>query len=185
MIVSVLFCEPDTVYSSFPDTDLWPEPRDARLYSGPNRIIAHPPCARWCAMAHLNEKRYGLKVGDDGGCFASALASVLTYGGVLEHPKGSLAWGTFDLVRPVRGKWLCSGSYWVTEVSQSAYGHKARKATWLLYVGSEPPPVNWSDPKGTHQIGWFDRIKPTLSKREALATPTPFAELLLSLARAN
>lgn len=183
MTVSVLFCAPETVYSSFPDTDLWPETRDARGYSGPNRVVAHPPCARWCSLAKLNEKRYGLRVGDDGGCFASALSSVFKHGGILEHPKGSLAWETFELCIPKRGRWIRWDNYWVTEVSQSAYGHRARKATWLLYVGPKPFELDWSNPEGTHQIGWFDRVKPTLSKKEALKTPEPFADLLLSLAR--
>jgi hypothetical protein len=72
----------------------------------------------------------------------------------------------------------------VCEVWQSAYGHKARKRTWLLYVGG-PPPLDlcwWRHP-GTHQVGWFDRKKPTLSKREASATPTAFRDALLDLAR--
>jgi hypothetical protein len=60
---------------------------------------------RWCQLAYINQKRYGHKVGDDGGCFASALASVQRWGGVLEHPAFSYAWPHFDLVRPVRGKW--------------------------------------------------------------------------------
>jgi hypothetical protein len=69
-------------------------------------------------------------------------------------------------------------------VWQSAYGHKARKRTWLLYVGvEEPPELVWSRKPGTAQCGWFDRIKPTLSKREASATPLAFRDLLIDLAR--
>jgi hypothetical protein len=40
----------------------------------------------------VNQARYGHRVGDDGGCFASALASVRQWGGVLEHPALTLAW---------------------------------------------------------------------------------------------
>jgi len=36
---------------------------------------------------------------------------------------------------------------------------------------------------GTHQIGWFDRSKPTLSRAEAAATPPAFRDALLGLAR--
>ena len=73
---------------------------------------------------------------------------------------------------------------WACEVWQSAYGHKARKRTWLLYVGAErPPELDWRQPAGVAQIGWFDRIKPTLSRREASATPLAFRDMLLDLAR--
>jgi hypothetical protein len=69
-------------------------------------------------------------------------------------------------------------------VWQSAYGHKARKRTWLLYVGAdEPPPLDWSQTTGSAQVGWFDRIKPTLSKQEASATPPAFRDMLIGLAR--
>jgi hypothetical protein len=36
---------------------------------------------------------------------------------------------------------------------------------------------------GDAQVGWFDRIKPTLSKREASATPPAFRDALLDIAR--
>jgi hypothetical protein len=133
--------------------------------------------------------------GNDGGCFASALQSLKNYGGVLEHPKGSMAWSEFQLTRPDPFRWNhCpneggdAGSAWVCEVWQSAYGHKANKATWLYYIGeSKPADLDWSRPRGTHQVGCPDRRgkaanKPTLSKRDANATPIRFRDVLLSLA---
>jgi hypothetical protein len=78
---------------------------------------------------------------------------------------------------------------WVCEVWQSAYGHRANKATWLYYVGAGlPPSLDWSRPIGTHQVGYQDqrgkdRNKPTLGKREAAATPAAFREALLEMAR--
>lgn len=77
----------------------------------------------------------------------------------------------------------------VCEVWQSAYGHRANKATWLYYFGPDAPPnLDWSRPVGTHQIGFHDqrgkdRNKPTLGRREASATPTAFRDLLISIAR--
>jgi len=66
----------------------------------------------------------------------------------------------------------------------SAYGHKAQKRTWLLYVGDRPPiEARWERKPGTHQCGWFDRIKPTLGKREASESPPEFAAWLIALAR--
>ena len=52
------------------------------------------------------------------------------------------------------------------------------------YVGgSTPPELDWRRLPGTAQCGWFDRIKPTLSKREAMSTPPAFRDVLISLAR--
>jgi hypothetical protein len=90
-------------------------------------------------------------------------------------------------MKPTPGGWsraLFGDPGWVAEVAQSAYGHKARKLTWLYYVGSSPPPaIDWRRPRGSHQIGRFDRIKPTLSGKAASASPVPFRDLLLSIAR--
>lgn len=180
-MISALYVDPAGPYPEL-GLDCWDEARDARSYAGPNRVIAHPPCARWSAFARLNQKRYGIEVGSDGGCFRMALSAVDRFGGVLEHPAGSLAWKHFGLRTPQRGRWIVSGgTAWVTEVSQSAYGHRARKRTWLYLVAKVPRVLDWSDPEGEAQIGWFDRIKPTLSKREACLTPPAFAQMLVDL----
>jgi len=190
-MIAALFVQPDGCYKNNPTFDAWDEERDARKYRGKHRVIAHPPCQLWGKMALVNYKRWGgehNKPGNDGGCFASALASVNRCGGVLEHPAQSYAWHAHDLVKPERGRWSQSGYGWVCEVWQSAYGHKANKATWLYYVGSsKPDDLDWSRPKGTHQVGFQDQRgktanKPTLSKREANATPETFKELLIMLA---
>lgn len=188
--IAALFVQGDGCYSAGFRFDPWPESRDARLYDGDLPVIAHPPCQLWGKMARVNYSRWGgehNRPGNDGGCFASALASVNRCGGVLEHPAGSYAWPAHGLVAPTRGQWVQSGLGWVCEVWQSAYGHKAAKATWLYYVGPRPFDLDWSREKGTHQIGFQDRRgkernKPTLSKREANATPKLFMEELVRLA---
>lgn len=192
MTVAALYVQTGGCYFGLPDVDPWDEKRDARLYAGPWPVVAHPPCHLWVNLAAVNFKRYGgehNRPGNDGGCFAAALASVRRWGGVLEHPAESKAWAAHGLIRPSGIGWGPAGMAESTcEVWQSAYGHKARKRTWLLYVGDHragrrPPEMNWARRAGTHQCGWFDRNKPTLSKREANATPLAFRDALLSLAR--
>ncbi len=195
--VAILFMDSKGVYSTLPDLDCWDEKRDARKYNGVSPVVAHPPCQLWGRFAHVNYARWGgehNRPGNDGGCFASALASALASvrrcGGVLEHPAFTDAWITHGLYRPDGGCWTACLDGWVAEVWQSAYGHRANKHTWLYYVGDTPPaPMKWERPKGSHQIGGYnkrvprDRCKPTISGKAASATPPSFAEALITLAR--
>lgn len=193
-MISALYVETDGCYYGMPDVDPWDEARDARLYAGPHPVIAHPPCQRWGAMAAVNFSRWGgehNRPGNDNGTFAAAIKAVRTFGGVLEHPAKSRAWDQFQLPKPIGVGWQSDISgCWVCEVWQSAYGHRANKATWLYYVGLPPPILNWSRPVGTHQVGFHDqrgkhRNKPTLSRREAAATPELFRDILISMASIN
>jgi hypothetical protein len=190
MNVAALFVEANGHYFGLPGVDPWDAERDARKYAGPDPVVAHPPCQLWTNFAFLNFKRYGgdhNKPGNDGGCFASALAAVRRYGGVLEHPAFSHAWTAHNLFRPNHPGWFyCGDQEWVCEVWQSAYGHPARKRTWLFYSGlSDPKQMRWERNPGTHQVGWFDRIKPTLGKKEAIRTPPEFRDALLGLAQGS
>jgi hypothetical protein len=87
-MIAALFVDHDGIYAGRPDVDLWGRDRDARLYAGPHRVVAHPPCERWGSFAR---SLWG-RVGEDDGCFASALVNVERYGGVLEHPASTSAW---------------------------------------------------------------------------------------------
>jgi len=189
--VSALFVQSDGCYFNKENIDPWPQSRDAKLYCGPNPVVAHPPCQLWGALARVNYKRWGgehNRPENDLGCFAAALASVNKFGGVLEHPAKTYAWGRFGLSKPVNHGWNRSGDGWTCEVWQSAYGHKARKATWLYYRGfSEPRDLRWGRISGTHQVGYQDNRgkaanKPTLSKKEANSTPVEFRDELIALA---
>ena len=190
-MISALFVQTDGCYYGLQGVDPWDELRDARLYSGEAPVVAHPPCQLWGKMAAVNYSRWGgehNKPGNDGGCFASALASVNKHGGILEHPAQSYAWAKHGLNRPSRQGWIKSGKGWVCEVWQSAYGHRANKATWLYFVGHKKPfELKWDKIKGTHQIGFQDqrgkaKNKPTLSRKEASATPVDFRDELIRLA---
>lgn len=186
-MIAALFVDGKGCYAGLPDVEVWDVQRDARKYDGPWPVVAHPPCQLWTNFAALNFKRYGgehNRPGNDGGCFADALAAVRASGGVLEHPAFSKAWPTFGLVRPAQEGWMRTGTReFVCEVWQSAYGHAARKRTWLFYSGAWPAEMRWARMAGTHQVGWFDRIKPTLSKRAASSTPPAFRDALCNLAR--
>ena len=195
-MIAALYVQTGGVYCGLPDVDPWDEARDARLYPGPWPVVAHPPCQLWVNFATLNFKRYGgehNRPGNDGGCFAAALAAVRTWGGVLEHPASSNAWAAHGLPAPVgRGWQACGPGEWVAEVWQSAYGHRARKRTWLYAVTPCPPPLDRRAPAGTAQVGWQFvgpncrgevARKAPLGKREASATPLPFRDLLLAIAR--
>jgi hypothetical protein len=98
--IAALYVETGGSYSNLANVDPWDEPRDARRYAGPFPVVAHPPCQRWgklWAGQPLHIKRTGERKvkGDDGGCFAAALAAVRKWGGILEHPWGSHAWAHF------------------------------------------------------------------------------------------
>lgn len=187
-MIAALYVQRGGAYYGLPDVDPWDEARDARLYDGPHPVVAHPPCSRWCQLAHMNQARYGHRVGDDGGCFVAALTAVRRWGGVLEHPAFSHAWREFGLPRPTRA-WsrLLGDTAWVCEVSQSAYGHAARKLTWLYFVGGEPPEMRWCETAPTAQISFCanhgDSDLPRLSKRAASATPPELRETLIAMAR--
>jgi hypothetical protein len=192
MMTAALFVESGGVYYGLPDVDPWDKDRDARLYAGPWPVVAHPPCDRWCQMAPINQARYGHKIGDDGGCFAAALAAVRAWGGVLEHPAFTLAWPAFELARPPRSGWqrTMDGGF-VGSVEQRHYGHRARKKTWLYAVGVDPSRLKLG-PSAAPEA-WISSDRPRaglaamgigqLSKREAKRTPPAFRDLLLSIAR--
>ena len=201
--VACLYIDPRGPYPKLPGTDCWDEKRDARLYAGPHPVVAHPPCERWGRywgggpMLHGTERQKVL--GDDGGCFAAALASVRQWGGVLEHPEASHAWKAHGLSRPPKsGGWVPAGDGGFTCcVEQGHYGHAARKATWLYAARVELPELTWGNAEGKtlldegfHSKEERARLIKTgrcqrLSRLQRIKSPVPFAELLLNIARSS
>jgi hypothetical protein len=193
-MVAALYVEKNGPYYGLPDVDPWDKERDARNYAGPWPVVAHPPCARWCRLAPLVQSMYGHAIGDDGGTFAAALDAVRTYGGILEHPAHSLAWSHFSLPAPARYGWATTfdDPGYATEIAQVAYGHPARKRTWLYYVGPTPPTLDWSEPPATAMVSDFgpgnsrrrgDEWTPGIQYAEASRTPERFRDALLAAAR--
>ena len=192
-MIAALFVDERGPYIGMPNVDAWDITRDARKYNGPFPVVAHPPCSVWCQLAHINQKRYGHVVGEDGGCFAAALASVRRWGGLLEHPAYSLAWPAFGLLEPPSsGSWvrdLWGG--WTCHVEQGQYGHDARKATWLYAFGvTDLPSLHWGRGESSNALVSFCKnhvpeteTRRRLSKREARRTPQEFRDVLISIAR--
>lgn len=193
-MIAALFVATGGSYYGLPDVDPWDEARDARLYAGPHPVVAHPPCSRWCRLAGLVEARWGHKRGEDGGCFAAALAAVRRWGGVLEHPAYSDAWSAFGLPVPSRyGGWqlgTCGG--WSAHVEQGRYGHPAKKATWLYAYGVQLPDLRWGfarDTESSALVSWCGNrvrsgeVRPRVGKAAASKTPPEFRDMLLAMAR--
>lgn len=190
-MISALYVHRGGVYYGLDDVDPWDEERDARRYAGPWPVVAHPPCSRWCRLAGLVEARWGHKKGDDGGTFEAALHAVRTYGGVLEHPAYSDAWHTFGLPIPDGPGWHGSlfDEGWSCHVEQGRYGHPAKKATWLYAVAPEYPALDWGASVPTAAVSWCGNREwagadlPRVGKKAAAATPLPFRDVMLSIAR--
>ena len=199
-MIAALYVQPSGCYANLPDVDPWPESRDARTYAGPWPVVAHPPCERWGRYWSGGPSARVRRVkGEDAGCFAAALAAVRTWGGVLEHPEASAAWRAFDLLAPPRaGGWVAAGDGigWTCCVEQGHYGHAARKATWLYAAGVKTlPSLKWGKAPDCIRLedGYHDAaeraraVKTGICQRlphnQRAATPIPFRDLLLSIAR--
>lgn len=216
--IAALYVAKGGCYFGLPHVDPWDQSRDARLYDGPHGIVAHPPCERWGRYWGGSPTTFPRLVkGDDHGCFAAALASVRKWGGVLEHPADSAAWAHFRLSAPnkdggwTRCDWLDGFDGWTCHIEQGAYGHKARKATWLYASGVSLPDLKWGRAEGDFDVfedgfhsaaeraafkadpdnvPWAKAraravktgICQKLSAKQCAATPLPFRDLLLSIA---
>jgi len=194
MKITALFVQKNGHYFNLPDVDPWDERRDALTYNGSEPVVAHPPCTRWCRLAKFVQHTYGHKVGDDGGTFAHALATVRRCGGILEHPAFSLAWQAHGLNKPSSsGGWAKADDRdgWTCHVEQCHYGHAARKATWLYAVRCTLPDLKWGPGIATNVIGSCSRLsdgtfrRPVerMSKSQRNATPIPFRDVLIAMAR--
>lgn len=177
-MIAALYVQKNGAYYGLPTVDPWDEERDARLYAGPWPVVAHPPCARWSKLAGLVESRHGIKRNEDGGCFAAALHAVRTYGGVLEHPAFTAAWGFHRLPTPPAEGWLgtlCGG--WVAQVDQGHYGHPARKGTWLYVHGTARLPELIAGPAEAKTV-----VELQASGGARSRTPAAFRDVLLGIA---
>jgi len=175
---AALFIERDGVYAQCKSADLWDVTRDARLYRGKHRVIAHPPCARWGRFWPGNPSRPEFQLGEDDGCFAAALWAVRSFGGVIEHPAGSQAWPWFGLpeAAPLFGSWGDRDRYGgrTCRVAQGHYGHPCPKYTWLYAVLDRFPELRWGESDAPGRVE-------KQSRKQRLQTPVEFRDTLISM----
>lgn len=189
--VVALFVDPRGVYPGL--VEQWfDEERDARTYSGPLPVVAHPPCGPWSKLRHLYR-------GNEHDCAPIAVEQVQAFGGVLEHPAGSQLWKHCNLPKPGECQDFFGGR--TIEVDQCDFGHVARKKTWLYVVDCDlehlafPPsgtPTHWCSGfrTSTHAVPKHYKnrgcaVPPGIkvcSKTQRSRTPVAFAEWLLALA---
>lgn len=199
-MIAALFVETEGAYFGLPNVEPWDETRDARGYAGPHPVVAHPPCQRWGRYwGGAPRKPNQYKLGDDGGCFAAALAAVRQWGGVIEHPEGSHAWRHFQLNTPPRhGGWVAADFHggWTCCVYQGHYGHMAGKATWLYAHGVDLPSLRWGPCEQrihpvalakhgyakARRIGMMAMVGGKNKTRIRNATPAEFRDILIAAA---
>jgi hypothetical protein len=169
--------------------DCWGESRDARRYCGPHPVVAHPPCGPWGSLKHLAG-------GSDRDCGPRAVEQVRSFGGVLEHPAKSTLWSECCL--PLPGEPTDTFGGFSVEVAQCAWGHVARKKTWLYVVRVPREVVTAGIRTGGTPTHWISgsrkRKKPgggvvprgikVCSDQQRRRTPVAFAQWLVSLAMA-
>jgi hypothetical protein len=199
-MIAALYVATGGCYFGLPGVDPWDDARNARKYDGPWPVVAHPECKRWGRYWHGSPRKpHQYELGADGGHFAAALASLLRYGGVLEHPAHSRAWEAFDLPRPNRfgGWWLGRDGLYACHVEQGHYGHSARKATWLLVAGTALPDLIWGPAEQrlpayaverygyakARRIGVMAAVGGKHKAAIRAATPPAFRDVLLDIAR--
>ena len=184
-IVAALFVKTDSVYKSIPGVDCYDCERDARTFQGPLPIVTHPPGRGWGCLRQMS------KASDDEKDLGPwAVDQVRRWGGVLEHPRGSLLWRKCGL--PRAGRALDSYGGFSLDVDQFWWGHRAQKRTWLYVVGCSPadiPRMALRIGRATHVVTNIHGLRsgdpgyrPEISKSERDATPPAFARWLIDLA---
>jgi hypothetical protein len=189
--VAALYVDPRGPYPRMDGVDAWDVERDARLYSGPWAVVAHPPCGPWGKLRHLCRK-------DDPQLAIIGVEQVRRWGGVLEHPSDSLLFRHRNTRLPFPGEFPDAWGGYTIEICQCDWGHVARKRTWLYLVDvpraalSFPPPrepTHWIS-GGRGREGKKAKTTPVppgikvCSAQQRRRTPQAFAEWLVELARA-
>ncbi len=177
--VAVLFARADSIYKQMPGTDVWDIERDARKWEGGAPVVAHPPCRAWGKLRKFAKPRKGERA-----LATWSIRQVRKYGGVLEHPEGSILWKKAKLPPP--GERDTYGG-WTLPISQKWWGHRAEKATLLYIVGVQPaelPDIPYQLGEATHVVQSRKRdSRPHISKAEREHTPKEMAEWLIEVAR--
>lgn len=180
-MVAVLFARQDSVYKTIPGCDVWDIERDARRWPGGDSIVAHPPCRAWGRLRNFAKPRP-----DEKDLARWAVAQIRLWGGVLEHPSGSILWEDQKLPPPSGATDQHGG--WTLAAPQKWWGHKAEKATWFYIVGCAPSAIPamqlvLGDALYVVQTSKRSDHRPHITKSEREHTPEALARWLVELAQ--
>lgn len=186
--VAALFVRADSIYKTMPGVDAWDIERDARKWPGGSPLVAHPPCRAWGRLSHMAKPRP-----DEKDLARWAVTQVRQWGGVLEHPAGSMLWADQGL--PAPGRFDAVGG-WTLGIHQSDFGHRAEKATYLYIVGIKPfhlPRLPLIIGTPTHVIAssterqhrGHPMFRPEVTKPEREHSPPALAAWLVEIARST
>jgi hypothetical protein len=189
--VTALFVRKDSAYKALAGVDAWDVMRNARFWApGGSPVVAHPPCAQWGVLRHMarvdpDEKALG----------PWAVKQVQAYGGVLEHPRGSMLWREMRLPLPGSGsieEFHDQYGGWTLEIDQWHWGHVANKPTWLYIVGCDRehlPPMPFRPGKSDRVISTgkglregMPGFRSRVTQREREYTPPALAVWLVQIA---
>jgi hypothetical protein len=142
-MVAALYVGKNSMYYTLRGVDCWDEIRDARRYSGPDPCVCHPPCRLWgrlrgLSTAPLEELALGVH----------ALETAMRYGGVVEHPAGSM------LFRDWASALLNEQTY-IIQVHARWFGAPYEALTELFISGIKKehlPPIHFRLGYPTHVI---------------------------------
>jgi hypothetical protein len=184
MQVAALFARGDSIYKTMPGVDVFDIDRDARSFALDKPVVAHPPCRSWSRLRAFAKPREGEK-----DLARWALFVVRHCGGVLEHPSGSSLFREGLMPKPGSTDRDAFGG-WILPVSQSWFGHRAEKRTWLYIVGVGPGSI----PDFPLRLGEAERVcglwsgrdrsncRKEIGPAEREHTPPAFAQWLIELA---
>lgn len=183
--VAVLFARADSIYKTMPGCDVFDIERDARTWQGGAPVVAHPPCRAWGRLRKNAKPR-----DDERELGPWAVNQVRAFGGVLEHPACSELFLYCGLPAPGHTDEFGGLTFPIT---QSWFGHRAEKATWLYIVGVQAarlPVMPFDMARATHVIcqrtgkrkgmpGW----RPQVTRAQREHTPPALASWLVETAR--
>ena len=178
-MIAVLFARRDSAYKKFDGLDVYDADRNALTFKGGIPVIAHPPCRAWGRLSHMANPRAGER-----DLALIALAYVRTYGGVLEHPKGSKLWKEQNLPT---GDNVDEHGGFTLEIDQYDFGHVAPKKTLLYIVGISrdelPPLPPKNNTRPTRSIAGNIKGTKRCTQYQREYTPDALIEFLVSICR--
>lgn len=171
--VPVLCTDPAGPYHRLPGFVPFDQYRDARTFTGPGPLIAHPPCAQWGRLRAFSNADPAAKA-----LAIHTVNLIRRHGGILEHPAHSTLWQECRLPSPSVGH--RDPLSYTLDVSLRWWGFPAEKRTWLWIHGIQVRdlpdlPFPMEPVRQVIEPNRHDRHLPRLPKSQRHITPDALA----------